>query len=225
MIEVHVRPMNAAERADLELAMRPPGPRRRQPLPASEAWGPVLVAVLTLAVIALAGGNKGGLVIAGAAVVLVAGYQLVAAAVRNKRNREYVDAYIAKRHRKLARVLEDGRVTVKRVRAVAVVELQPMEDEGAGYLFALGDGRVLFLKGQDYEPTDDDDPPWPNTDFEIVRAALDDTFIGLHCHGDALPPLRLIPGDDCDPQSAWHEREELLDMTLDEAVKTVLRQA
>jgi hypothetical protein len=40
---------------------------------------------------------------------------------------------------------------------VAVVELEPMEDEGAGYLFDLSDGHVLFLKGQGYEPTEDDD--------------------------------------------------------------------
>jgi hypothetical protein len=156
--------------------------------------------------------------------VLVAGYHVVVRSVRNERNREYADAYLAKRQRELARVLEDGRVTVKRVPAVAVVELEPMEDEGSGYLFDLGDGRVLFLKGQEYMPTGDDDPPWPNTEFEIVRATLDNTFIDLHCHGDALPPLRVIPGDDCDPESAWHEREEVLDITLDEAVKTVLRQ-
>ena len=215
--------MSAAERAELQLAMRSQPPRRRQPLIPSETWGLALVATLTLAIIALSGGNRGGLAIAGAAVVLVVGYQIVAAAIRNARTRSYGDAHTARRHRDLARVLEDGRVTVKRVRPVAVVELEPMEDEGSGYLFDLGDGRVLFLKGSDYRPLSDDDPPWPNADFEIVRAALDDTFLDLRCHGDPLPPIRVIPGDECDPETAWAEREEVLDMTLEEAVKTVLR--
>lgn len=223
MIEEHVRPMSAAERAELESAMQPWPRRHRQPLLASETRGLVLVAVLTLALIALAGGNKGGLAIAGAAVVLVVGYQMVAAAVRNARRRKHGDDYLARRHRQLARILDDGRVTVKWVRPVAVVELEPMEDEGSGYLFDLGDGRVLFLKGPDYRPLDDGESPWPNTDFEIVRAALDNSFIDLQCHGNPLPPLRMIPRDACDRQAVWDEREEVLDMTLDEAVKTVLR--
>ena len=227
MINEYVREMSTEERAELQSAMQPEPPRPRQPLITAEAWGPVLIAVLTLAVIALAGGNKGGLAIAGAAVVLVGGYQLVVTAVRNARTQKhahaYDDAYQTRRRRELARVLEDGRVTVKRVRPVAVVELEPMEDEGSGYLFDLGDGRVLFLKGADYRPLDDGESPWPNTDFEIVRAALDDSFIALCCRGDALTPLWVVQGEECDPQAAWDEREEVLDMNLQEAVNTVLR--
>ena len=227
MITEYVREMSTGERAELQSAMQPQPLRPRQPLITAETWGLVLVAVLTLAIIALAGGNKGGLAIAGAAVVLVGAYQLVAAAVRNARTQKhasaYGDAYRARRHRELARVLEDGRVTVKRVRPVAVVELEPMEDEGSGYLFDLGDGRVLFLKGADYRPLDDGESPWPNTDFEIVRAALDNSFIDLRCHGNALPPLRIVRGEECDPQAAWDEREEVLDMNLQEAVNTVVR--
>jgi hypothetical protein len=106
MIEEYGRAMSTAEWAELQSAMQSQPPRRRQPLIPAETWGLALVAVLTLVIIALAGGNKGGLTIAGAAVVLVVGYQLVAAAVRNARNRKWGDAYMAQRHRELALVLE-----------------------------------------------------------------------------------------------------------------------
>lgn len=89
-------------------------------------------------------------------------------------------------------------------------------------MFDLGDGRVLFLKGPCYFPSDED-APWPSTDFEIVRAAADGTMLGLHCHGTALPPLRVVPGDDVDPQKGWDEREEVLHMSVDDAVRSVLR--
>lgn len=225
-IQEHVRQLSAAERAELQAAMRPQpiGPQR--PRVEMETWAPLLIAVLTLAVIALAGGNRGGLAIASIAVALVGGYRWLTTTVKKDSHPdlwERRDAYMAERRRALALVLEDGRVAVKRVRAVAVVELEPIEDEGPGYLFDLGDGRVLFLKGEDYHPLDDEGPSWPNTDFEIARAVLDGTFIGLYCHGRALAPLRVIRGEECDPERAWAEREEVLDMSLDEAVRTVLR--
>jgi hypothetical protein len=119
-------------------------------------------------------------------------------------------------------MLQDGRVVVKRVHAVAVVEIEPLEDEGTGYVFDLGDGRGLFLKGDDYFPADED-AVWPSTEFEIVRAAADGRVLDVHCHGAALPPLRVIPGDDVDPQKGWDAREEVLHMSVDEAVRTVLR--
>ncbi|HUR06336.1 MAG TPA: hypothetical protein VM347_27565, partial [Nonomuraea sp.] len=84
-----------------------------------------------------------------------------------------------------------------------------------------GDGRVLFLKGQDYRPTEEDDR-WPNTDFELVRTVAEGRFMSLICHGSTLPPLRVVPGDDVDPQKGWDEREEVLEMSMDEAVRTVL---
>ena len=122
----------------------------------------------------------------------------------------------------LERMLEDGRVAVKRVGAVAVVEIEPIEDEGYGYIFDLGDGRILFLKGQDYDPVDEE-IPWPNTDFEIVRAVTDGRWIDLYCHGEFLPPVRVVRREECDPQAAWDEREEVLHLSLDDTVKTILR--
>jgi hypothetical protein len=57
---------------------------------------------------------------------------------------------------------------------------------------------------------------------EIVRAATDGTMFGLQCHGTPLRPLRVVPRDTVDPQKGWDEREEVLPMSVDEAVRTVL---
>ncbi|HEV7591346.1 MAG TPA: hypothetical protein VGO40_24750, partial [Longimicrobium sp.] len=128
-----------------------------------ETWGFAVVWILTLVGIAVMGGaNKGGLAIAAAVGVLMLGYRFAAEARKKARgdargdaqNREFIDAHQSRNSAALTRALEDGRVTVKRVSAVAVIEIEPLEDEGTGYVFDLGDGRVLFLKGQEYVPTE-----------------------------------------------------------------------
>jgi hypothetical protein len=224
MIEEHVRQMTAGERASLQGGMRPEPARRREPLIGPEGWVSVAVAILGLVAVALAGGrNVGGFVLAIAAGVTYGGYRLVATGRSRARREQFIERYMAQRSGELARTLQDGRVTVKRVHAVAVVQIDPIEDEGTGYVFDLGDGRVLFLKGQHYDTAGDADAPWPNTDFEIVRAATDGTMLDLHCHGTALPPLRVVSRDEVDPQKGWDEREEVLEMSMDDAVRAVLR--
>lgn len=226
MIQEFAREMTADERESIQSAMRPMPVRARQTplrLIETETWVTAGVPLLTGVVIALlVAKSLAGAVIALAAGVVIGGVPLVSAAVRESRRLKFADAYTARRHRELAAMLEDGRVTVKRVRAVAVVQIDLIEDEGYGYVYDLGDGRVLFLKGQDYPSPDDEEGPWPNTDFEIVRAATDGTVLDIHCHGTLLPPLRVVPGDDLDPQKGWDEREEVLHMSMDEAVCTIL---
>jgi len=224
MIQEFVREMNAEERAWLQRGIEPsPVTRRMKSGHSRETWVFAAVWVVTLAVIASMGGaNKGGLAIAAAVGVIVLGYRLAFPSGRKAPNRAFADAHQARNAAELTRARDDGRVTVKRVSAVAVVEIEPLEDEGTGYVFDLGDGRVLFLKGQHYVPDDDD--PWPNTGFEIVRTVVEDRFMSLTCHGTALSPLRVVPGDDVDPQKGWGEREEVLRMSMDEAVRTVLRE-
>lgn len=225
MIQEYVREMTADERAPLQRALRPMPTRARQTVLGSiesETWVTAGVALATGLAIAVVGAKTmASAVIAIAAGVALGSVPLARAAIRESRRLRFAKGHMSKRGRELAAMLEDGRVTVKRVRAVAVVEIEPIEDEGMGYVFDLGDGRVLFLKGQDYNVADDD-VPWPNTEFEIVRAATDRTLLGLHCHGTALRPLRVIPREDVDPQKGWNEREEVLSMSVDEAVRTVL---
>jgi hypothetical protein len=223
MIQEFVREMSAEERAWVQRAMRPHPAGTRQSIITPEVWGIAVVWALTLVVVAfMGGGNIGGFVFATAVGAAIVGRKLVAAARANAERHKNLEAFATRRSSALARVLEDGRVTVKRVRAVAVVEIEPIEDEGTGYVFDLGDGRVLFIKGSYYFP-EDDEAPWPNTDFEIVRAAADGMILDVHCHGTELLPLRVVPGKDVDPQKGWDEREEVLHMSVDEAVRSVLR--
>jgi hypothetical protein len=159
----------------------------------------------TLAVIAAAGGSRGGLAIALTAGLLWSGYHLIVAARQRTRRRHFAEAHRERRRAELEKILQNGMARVKRVKAVSVVELAAFEDEGPGYVFDLGDGRVLFVKGQDFA-SPDDDGPWPNTEFEIVRAAADGTMLGLRCHGALLRPMRVIPASIVDPQKGWEER-------------------
>jgi len=222
MIDDSIRELTAEERESLQRPLQPP--------PTAVPWRPAasgalrLVGLVALAVgvIALLGGrNIGGLLFAACAGLLYGTYHLVTTAREDARRRAWAEEHLARRRRELSRILEDGRATVRRVHAVAVVQLDPIEDEGTGWVFDLGDGRALFLKGQDYDAPDDE-APWPNTDFEIVRAAADGTMLHMRCHGTLLPPLRVIPGSDLDPGKGWDEREEVLHMSVDEAVRTVL---
>jgi len=223
MIQDSVREMTADERASLQGALGPQPAAVWQSDGSRETWGLAAVWILTLVVIASTGRvNKGGLAVAAAVGAILVGRWLVAAARGKARRTKFQQGYAAHRSREIARVLEDGRVTVRRVRAVAVVEIEPLEDEGTGYVFDLGDGRVLFIKGNDYFPADDE-APWPNTEFEIVRTAADGGILDVHCNGAALPPMRVVPRDDVDPQRGWNEREEVRQMSVDEAVRTILR--
>lgn len=224
MIEESVRKMTAEERASFQSAIRAT-PARPPHIRWQLAAGLAIAAALVVAA-GVGGLIPGGLAAALVGVAMLAFYDnVIAPRVRERRMRKRREDFAAEGERALARVLADGRVTVKRVRAVAVVEMEPMEDEGPGYLFDLGDGRVLFLKGQDYGVAEDEGVSWPNTDFEIVRTVAEGRMLDLHCHGQALAPVRILRGDEVDPQAAWAEREEVLDLTLDQAVKTVLRTA
>ena len=55
------------------------------------------------------------------------------------------------------------------VRALSFVEFEEIEDEGACYAFALEDGRLVFLSGQEFYPV----ARFPSLDFSLVYV-LDD---------------------------------------------------
>ena len=52
------------------------------------------------------------------------------------------------------------------VHAVAYAEFEEVEDEGACWAFDLGDGRVLFIRGQEYYR----DEEFPCLEFSVVQA-------------------------------------------------------
>jgi len=86
-------------------------------------------------------------------------------------------------------VLEAARVQVLRCTPLAVVQIDPYEDEGTHYFFDVGENILLFLGGQDFDPT----RAFPNSEFEIVRQ-IGGPLIGLYGRGQKLRPVRKIPG-------------------------------
>ncbi len=110
--------------------------------------------------------------------------------------------------------LRDGMVSVKEVEATAVVYIEPFEDEGAGYIFDVGDGKLLFLKGQEYEYCEND-AAWPNTRFSITRTGTEDLFLGMFGHGQPLEPVLQMQSENCHDDVAWGpDREDLIEGKL-----------
>lgn len=62
--------------------------------------------------------------------------------------------------------LKNGIAVVEHLEVVAVVEVAEEDDEGAGFLLELRDGRVLFLVGQDLYPHSLDAEPKEKADLE-----------------------------------------------------------
>ena len=112
--------------------------------------------------------------------------------------------------------LSSGRVRVKKVVASSVIVIEPLEpDAGSGYVFDIGNGEILFLKGQKYYPVTDE-MEWPNADFEIVRSEPGDLWVGVFCYGRKLKPLDVIPISSCRDDRVQADREEVLATTLEE---------
>lgn len=116
--------------------------------------------------------------------------------------------------------LRDGTVHLIAVRATAVVTIQQFEDEGAGFIFDVGDGQVLFLKGQDYQPADDA-MPWPNTEFEIVRSAVGNRWIGIFCSGAPLTPITILRNAECNQDINSADHEDIVDASMEEFVRSI----
>ena len=117
-------------------------------------------------------------------------------------------------------VLEGGNVFAKKVSAAAVIEITPFEDEGSGYLYDVGDGRTMLLKGQRFE-FPEEDTAWPNTDFEIVYTEPGRMWIGIFCSGEELPPISEIATTECPEEVAWAEYEEIRMGSLEAVAKSL----
>ena len=117
-----------------------------------------------------------------------------------------------------------GTAKVKEVESKAVVVIEPSEDEGTGYVFDVGDGSLLFLKGQQYELVDKP-AGWPNTRFSIVTTECGDIFVGIFCQGDKLEPVLEIDSKDCRPDVVWSTREDVIQGDLLEFSRSLIRTA
>jgi hypothetical protein len=117
--------------------------------------------------------------------------------------------------------LEDGNVAIKRIVSTRVIEIEAPEDENPGYLFDLGEGRILVLTGSHANDVDAD-VAWPNSDFELERTVGGNLWLGIHCRGAELSPIRVIPASECGVEFTMDEREEVIRADLDEYADSLI---
>lgn len=220
--------MNMAEREELRSCLSPDCFRaralRRDLLvgvglyAATAGCAALLILVLQLHLPPVVAGILAAIPVLAGIITFFFGANMIAGAFRFR-------AY-GRRHRnntvpKLQEALEDGRVEVTRVVASAVIVLEESEDEGTGYLFDVGNGQTLLLKGQEYEPVRGE-PGWTNTEFEIVRTARHSLWVGLFCSGAELRPLKTIPLAQCDQEFIWSSHEKVLEGNPEQVLATLI---
>jgi hypothetical protein len=94
----------------------------------------------------------------------------------------------------LEAALRHDRGRVFRVQSSRLVEFEELEDEGACYAFDIGEGRILFVQGQEFYA----DETFPNSDFSLVTVlgpgttVVDEIFTKS---GAKLEPERRIARD------------------------------
>ena len=116
--------------------------------------------------------------------------------------------------------LNDATVDVMAVRATAVATIEQFEDEGDGFIFDIGNGQLLILKGQEYRP-DDDAAPWPNTEFEIVRSAVGNRWIGIFCTGAPLTPTLVLQSSECKHDVIGAQREDVVNASMEAFIRSI----
>ncbi len=76
--------------------------------------------------------------------------------------------------------------------AEAYAEFEEVEDEGACYAFDLGDGRMVFLAGQQFYPS----ARFPSLDFSVVYPLDEDggsPDMWIEKRGPSAEPARVVP--------------------------------
>jgi hypothetical protein len=94
--------------------------------------------------------------------------------------------------RGLESALRRNAAEVYDIRAQAFAEFEEIEDEGACYAFALGDGCLVFIQGQEFYES----ARFPSLDFSLVYV-LDETDATVDMlidkRGAKAAPVRRIP--------------------------------
>lgn len=101
----------------------------------------------------------------------------------------------------IRKALDNGQAFVCRVRSDSVVVVQEDEDEGSAYIFDLGDGSSLYLRGQEYFP-EIESSPWPARQFEIVRTKVDRLLVGVFAGSEPVADIREVRISEM-PESFW----------------------
>ena len=165
----------------------------------------------------IVGGAIGGILLVAA---IICAYVLIAA-IRghlhgSRIGREFQQRDVPAIHA----ALRDATVQVTGVQARAVATIEQFEDEGDGFIFDVGDGQLLFLKGQDYRPVDDA-MAWPNSEFEIVRSTVGDRWIGIFCSGKQLQPTTVLQSSECKEEISWATREDVIAAPMTEFLRSI----
>jgi hypothetical protein len=94
--------------------------------------------------------------------------------------------------RDLESALRRDAADVYDVRAQAFVEFEEIEDEGACFAFDLGDGRLVFVSGQEFYAA----ARWPSLDFSLVYVLDEQERVVemlIDKRGDKASPVRTVP--------------------------------
>ena len=121
----------------------------------------------------------------------------------------------------IRRTLDIGKVLSKDITASSVIEIEECEDEGSGYIIAIGGGKSLLLKGQRYFPVEDE-MPWPASTFSIVRSADKAVWIGVFSSGQYLSPIHKVKMKECIDDFTFSEREDVLNGEPEDILKSIL---
>ncbi|HBC64385.1 MAG TPA: hypothetical protein DC058_24620 [Planctomycetaceae bacterium] len=116
--------------------------------------------------------------------------------------------------------IDNGLACVCRVRSDSVVVVQEDEDGGSAYIFDLGDGSSLYLRGQEYFP-DLESSPWPARQFEIVRTQVDRLLVGVFAGSEPAADIREVRMSEM-PESFWFADEPESESILPGAPTEVL---
>ncbi len=120
--------------------------------------------------------------------------------------------------------LNDGQVFVKKITAEAVIEIIDFDNERPGYIYDVGNGKILFLKGQRFYP-DNPDMSWPNSEFEIVRTVHGNMWIGIFCSGTELNPIQKYDSSEYIYEVAWNDYEDILIGNVEQFAMSIIKTA
>jgi hypothetical protein len=230
MYRESIRDMNERERQELVESLQCASPvSARQTLKWAGLWFGAMV------VLAIVGAGLFGLIVIGSFPILagllegvailawiVSLFGFIAVVSGHFRWRWYARKFHRDDAPRIRAALEHGKVLSKQVAARSVVVIEEYEDEGNGYIFDLGEGRSLLLKGQQYFPIDHK-MPWPASRLEIVRSADAGIWIGIFSSGESLTPCRTLKTEDCNDDFIWAEMEEVVQGEPDDVLAKILK--
>ncbi len=99
--------------------------------------------------------------------------------------------------RRLREALAENRVEVTHFQAYGAISLA---DERPGWIFDLGGGQLIYLRGIDAYPCNvDGEEGWPCSHFETAWVPGAGIWLGTEALGPGLPSVPLVDPSELDP--------------------------